>query len=198
MALEKVLFLKLIDDGKLDQISEMKSVFSKEKTKKCPFCFQEISDQGKRDLIGSIEKVLSREVDIHEEKLKKCIIQELNVDFSGMDVLNSPNYIKCKDVVEEINNEIFKIREIILKKINHPYTPITDFESSLIDKLEQYELFRTKLQQEIENYNNAVKKIGTLKGISQMIMQPLHIMRFLAILSYGSKPWGNRRKLMKH
>ena len=80
-----------------------------------------------------------------------------------MDVLNSPNYIKCKDVVEEINKEIFKIREIILKKINHPYTPITDFESCLIDKLEQYELFRTKLQQEIENYNNAVKKIGTLK-----------------------------------
>lgn len=114
-------------------------------------------------MIGSIEKVLSKEVDIHEEKLKKCIIQELNVDFSDMDVLNSPNYIKCKDVVEEINKEIFKIREIILKKINHPYTPITDFESCLIDKLEQYELFRTKLQQEIEDYNNAVKKIGTLK-----------------------------------
>ena len=34
---------------------------------KCPFCFQEISVQGKRDLIGSIEKVLSKEVDIHEK-----------------------------------------------------------------------------------------------------------------------------------
>ena len=67
--------LQLIDDGKLDQINEMKSVFSKEKTKKCPFCFQKISDQGKRDLIGSIEKVLSKEVDIHEENLIKCIIQ---------------------------------------------------------------------------------------------------------------------------
>ena len=68
----------------------------------------------------------------------------MNVDFSGMDVLNSPNYIKCKDVVEEINKEIFKIREIILKKINHPYTPITEFESCLTDKLEQYELFRLR------------------------------------------------------
>lgn len=155
--------LQLIDDGKLDQINEMKLVFSKEKTKKCPFCLQEISDQGKRDLIGSIEKVLSKEVDIHEENLKKCIIQEVNVDFSGMDVLNSPNYIKCKDIVEEINKEIFKIREIILKKINHPYTPITDFESDLNDKLEQFELVRTKLQQEIDTYNNAVKRIGTLK-----------------------------------
>lgn len=108
--------LQLIDDGKIEQINEMKSVFSKEKTKKCPFCFQKISDQGKRDLIGSIEKVLSKEVDIHEGNLKKCIIQEVNVDFSGMDILNSPNYMKCKDVVEEINREIFKIREIILRK----------------------------------------------------------------------------------
>ncbi|MCM1288751.1 MAG: AAA family ATPase [Clostridium sp.] len=155
--------LRLIDDGKLDQINEMKFVFSTEKTKKCPFCFQEISDQGKRDLISSIEKVLSKEVDIHEKNLKKCIIPELSVDFSGMDVLNSPNYIKCKDVVEEINKEISKIREIILKKINHPYTPITDFENDLIYKLEQYELARTKLQQEIETYNNAVKRIGALK-----------------------------------
>lgn len=155
--------LQLIDDGKLDQINEMKLAFSKEKTKVCPFCFQKISDQGKRDLIESIEKVLSKEVDIHEEKLKKCIIQEVNIDFSGMDVLNSSNYIKCKEAVEEINKEIFRIREIIFKKINHPYTPITDFETDLIDKLERYELVRIKLQQEIETYNNAVKRVGMLK-----------------------------------
>lgn len=155
--------LKLIDDGKLEQINEMKLVFSKEKTKKCPFCLQEISNQGKQKLISSIEKVLSKEVDIHKENLKKCIIQDVNIDFSGMDVLNSINYIKCKDMVEEINKEILKIREIIIKKINHPYTPITDFKSDLIDKLGQYELIRIKLQKEIDTYNDAVKKIGMLK-----------------------------------
>lgn len=75
--------LKLIDDGKLEQINEMKLVFSKEKTKKCPFCLQEISNQGKQKLISSIEKVLSKEVDIHKENLKKCIIQDVNIDFFG-------------------------------------------------------------------------------------------------------------------
>ena len=155
--------LQLIDNEKLEQINEMKVVFSKEKTKKCPFCFQDISEQKKQDLISSIEKVLSKEVDIHKEKLKKCIIQEVNVDFSGMDVLNSSNYIKCKDLVEEINREISKIREIIYKKFNHPYTPIADFESALIDKLNQYELVRINLQKEIEMYNDAVKRIEILK-----------------------------------
>ncbi len=56
-----------------------------------------------------------------------------------------------------------RYEKLSLKKINHPYTPITDFESDLNDKLEQYELVRTKLQQEIDTYNNAVKRIGTLK-----------------------------------
>lgn len=129
----------------------------------CEKYLLQLIDDGKRDLIGSIEKVLSKEVDIHEKNLKKCIMQEVNVDFSGMAVLSSPNYIKCKDAVEEINKEIFKIREIILKKVNHPYTPIIDFESDLIDKLEQYELVRIKLQQEIEAYNSAVKRIEMLK-----------------------------------
>lgn len=156
--------LKLIDDGKLEQINEMKSIFIKEKTKRCPFCLQDISDQGKKSLIESIEKVLSKEVDIHENNLKKCIIQEVTVDFSGMDVLNSQDYIKCKDLVEEINKEIFKIREVILKKINHPYTPILDFECDLNEKLDRYETIRTNLQQEIDTYNNAVKRIDTLKN----------------------------------
>jgi len=155
--------LQLIDDGKSEQINEMKLVFSKDKTKSCPFCLQKITDQGKQDLISSIEKVLSKEVDIHKEKLNQCIIQEVNVDFSGMDVLESTNYIKCKDAVEEINKEISKIREIILKKANHPYTPITDFESNLNEKIEQFEIYRSKLQNEIETYNDAVKRIEILK-----------------------------------
>lgn len=66
---EQYLF-QLIDDGKLEQINEMKLVFSKKSTSKCPFCFQDISDFGKQDLISSIEKVLSKEIDIHEENLK--------------------------------------------------------------------------------------------------------------------------------
>lgn len=156
--------LKLIDDEKLEQINEMKSIFTNKKTKRCPFCLQDISDQGKRSLIESIEKVLSKEIDIHENNLKKCIINEVTIDFSGMDVLNSQYYIKCKDLVEEINKEIFRIREVIVKKINHPYTPILDFECDLLEKLDRYESIRIKLQQEIDTYNNAVKRIDTLKS----------------------------------
>lgn len=39
-------------------------------------------------------------------------MQKVRVDFSGIAALDSLNYIKCKDAVEEINKEIFKIRDL--------------------------------------------------------------------------------------
>lgn len=155
--------LNLIDEGKREQINEMKIAFSKDKTKRCPFCLQEITEQRKVDLIKSIENVLSKEVDDHEEQLKHLIIPEISVDFNGLEVLNSKNYQDCKDLIDEINKEVFKVREIILKKINHPYSPILEFDCDLIEKLERYEISREKLQDEIDSYNDAVKRVNSLK-----------------------------------
>lgn len=159
---EKYLF-QLIDDGRLEQINEMRSVFSKKNTLKCPFCLQGITELGKQELISSIEKVLSKEIDIHEKKLRECIIQDVKVDLSGMEVLNTEDYVKYDNAIDDINREIFKIREIILKKINHPYTPITNFECKLNEKIERYEIIRVKLQQQIDTYNDAINRIAIIK-----------------------------------
>lgn len=155
--------LQLIDMGKLEQINEMKLIFSQEKTKKCPFCLQDITEDRKQELITSIQRILSKEVEHHKEKLSGCMIQDINIDFTGMEDLNSQNYIKCKDAIGDINKEISNIREIILEKINHPYTPIDNFKSNLQEKIQQYESVRMKLQEEIDAYNNAAKEIATIE-----------------------------------
>lgn len=155
--------LQLIEKGKIEQLNEMRQIFSNVDTKKCPFCLREISDDVKQELIKSIEKVLSKEVDIHKINLSKCIIPEIGMDFSGLEVLKSDNCEKCRKAIEDINREILRIDEVISEKINLPYTPIENFKSELPEKLEQYEIVRGKLQQEIDTYNDAVKRIGTLK-----------------------------------
>lgn len=155
--------LRMIEDGKADNVNEMRRVFSKEKTTHCPFCFQEVSSEYKKGLIESIERVLSKEFDEHQDKLEKSIIQEVEVDFNGYDVLDTKLVLACKTKIEEINKAIFQIREIILKKINHPYTPILDFETELSDRLEEYEELRKRLQNEIDKYNDAVGKVGILE-----------------------------------
>lgn len=45
----------------------------------CPFCFQEIQDQGKRDLISSIEKVLSKEVEVAIHRRNKIMVSILSL-----------------------------------------------------------------------------------------------------------------------
>lgn len=156
--------ISLIDDGKIDRITEMKEAFSKEKTKICPFCFQKVTDDQKKDLVTSIEKVLSKIVDEHLEALRKCLIPEVSVDFSGLDSLNSSYEIKCRATVEEINREIHKIEEAIKKKINHPYDPIMNFDCDLKFEIEKYESYRKELQLEIDDYNKAIKEKKTLRG----------------------------------
>lgn len=155
--------LRMIEEGEVDTVNKMRRVFSKEKTTHCPYCFQEVKNEYKKGLIGSIEKVLSKEFDEHQEKLKKSILQTVEVDFNGYEVLDSKTVLNCKNKIEEINKEIFSIREVILEKYNHPYTPILDFETGLLDRLEEYEQLRKQLQDEIDNYNEAVGKIGTLE-----------------------------------
>ena len=156
--------LELIDNGKITQLHDMKKIFSDEKTNTCPFCFQQVTEQNKKNLVCSIEKVLSKEVDIHKENLKKCVITELNLNFTDIDVLNSIHSVKCKNIIEQINKEILYIQETITKKINHPYTPITNFKSKLQTFLEEYELNRIELQKEINKYNDAAKQIESLKN----------------------------------
>ena len=155
--------LQMIEDGKVDNVNEMKRVFSKDKTTHCPYCFQAVTTDYKKGLIESIERVLSKEFDEHQDKLEKSIILEVEVDFNCYEALDSKMVLACKNKVEEINKEIFKIREIIIKKINHPYTPIIDFETELTDRLEEYEELRKKLQKEIDKYNEAVGKVGALE-----------------------------------
>ncbi|WP_206282011.1 AAA family ATPase [Streptococcus sp. KCJ4932] len=155
--------IRMIEDGKADNVNEMRRVFSKEKTTHCPFCFQEVSSEYKKGLIESIERVLSKEFDEHQDKLEKSIIQEVEVDFNGYDVLDTKLVLACKTKIEEINKAIFRIREIILKKRNHPYTPILDFETELSDRLEEYEELRKKLQNEIDKYNDAVGMVEILE-----------------------------------
>lgn len=155
--------LKMIEDGKADNVNDMRKIFSKEKTTHCPFCFQEITTEYKNGLIESIEKVLSKEFDEHQEKLAKSIIQQVEVDFKGYEALDTKIVLSCKNKIEEVNKEIIAISEIILKKIKHPYTPILDFETELPDRLEEYEKLRKQLQNEIDKYNEAVGKVGTLE-----------------------------------
>ena len=66
--------IRMIEDGKLNNVNEVKSIFLKENTTQCPFCFQKVTPEYIKGLVESIEIVLSKELGEHQEKLNKSII----------------------------------------------------------------------------------------------------------------------------
>lgn len=160
---EKYLITIINEEGAA-QLYKMKSVFSDSKTKTCPFCLQEVSESQKADLVNSVEKVLSKKVDNHKAKLNKLMISDFSAKIEGLDFLESPYYLKSIKALNMVREEISKINEIISIKINHPYTPITDFSTEITEKIKEYEEYRKRLQTDIDKYKKAIAQMEELKG----------------------------------
>ena len=98
--------LTLVEQGRGNQLENMKITFGNAKTTFCPFCLKSVDENYKTNLIKSIELVLSKEVDEHKEKLRAFLQQEIVGDFEPYRVLESEYLTECEKVLAEINSEV--------------------------------------------------------------------------------------------
>ena len=105
---------------------------------------QPLSEQYKTELIRSIQKVLSEEVENHQNRLQEQVLLELELDLDPFQRL--PTYQACLDQIAALNQCIQSNNGLLLSKKADPYTPInsvlTDIEqvvSALTDALRQLE-----------------------------------------------------------
>jgi hypothetical protein len=120
---ERYLFNLIQDEGSA-KMTERVNVFRKEDTSFCPYCLQDIAPNYKADLVKSIEKVLSKEVEQHQGLLEKKKIGVLSFDFSEFKELEG--YEHCLELMEKINQSVEKANTLIDQKKNNPYSPITN------------------------------------------------------------------------
>ena len=156
---EKKLF-ELVQDGKLNELSQRLTVFRKEETVECPYCYQSMTKDYKNSLIASIEKVLSKNVEDHQKVLRSKTIEQLNVDLNPYEKLDG--YQACVDLMTEINAAIQKINDNLEMKIANPYEPI-DMKAAGIKTLAgQLDTSFTDLEKARAEYNKAAKKTGPI------------------------------------
>ncbi|MBE6106413.1 hypothetical protein [Anaerovibrio lipolyticus] len=155
---EKYLF-GLIENGDILHIEKMKKTFENPDISQCPFCLQEIESKYKYDLVKSIEKVLSKEVDEHKNELEHNRINKVEMDFTSVEVIESKHLVECKIIIEKINEEVCRINSEINRKLENPYESISDFISIFPELLQQYEDKRAMLEADIEKYNTALINI---------------------------------------
>ena len=115
--------LQLVQNGKSDMLAKMADSFGNEATNECPYCLQPVSDEYKKNLVCSIQKILSKIVEEHQQSLQKLIVNELVIDFSAFDKLDNKKKI-CADILTNINQILRENNSKLQAKIADPYTPI--------------------------------------------------------------------------
>lgn len=129
---EKYLF-SLITAGKAEELQERINYLNHEESAFCPYCLQDLSSQYKDNLVTRIKHVLTDEVKHHQTNLKTLKIPEIVLDLSPFASL-SP-YQTCVDLLRTINDTLLSNNALIQRKIDDPYSPITDKELSGLAEL---------------------------------------------------------------
>lgn len=156
--------LDLAQSGHTSHLSYIAKTFSDDTVGSCPVCLQKISKEYKQDLVKSVQKVLSKAVEEHQEALRTHVINEITMDFSPFTKLS--NNQLCIDLVKHINEMIAKNNLIIQSKIDDPYSPcdkeigqISDLITRLKDALKNLEAERLEYNRNITATKPIIDKL---------------------------------------
>lgn len=141
--------LILVQQSKANELAQRKTVFQRNETTECPYCFQPLSQEYKESLVESIEKVLSEEVDNHRRALQKYISDPITISLSMFEKLDG--YQSCVDLITEINAAIQKCNDSLERKTANPYESIITTPTTVKTLVDQ-------LAAALENLESARKK----------------------------------------
>jgi len=165
---EKKLF-ELLQDGRGNELSQRLTVFRKNETIECPYCFQSVTPEHRQSLVESIEKVLSKAVESHQEVLRGHIFVQIIIDLNPYEMLEG--YQACVDLIAKINAEIQESNENLKKKVENPYEPIVTRTTSvktlvtqLITALEELEKARVAYNKAAKKTDPIIKELNRING----------------------------------
>lgn len=147
--------LGLVQAGKTEQLTNMVNTFSNKNVHECPYCAQPVTEEYKENLIQSIQKILSKEVEKHQVALKSFKREEIIIDFLPYEKLKT-NCESCINLLSEINSSILYNNSIIQNKIDNPYDRCECKIKSINALLNQLKLALELLEHERIEYNKNV------------------------------------------
>lgn len=154
--------LQLVQNGKSNTLAEMASIFGNEFTKECPFCLQPLDDGYKKSLFDSIQKILSKIVEKHQQELQKLIANEVKIDLSTYEKL-SDKKIVCENLIEQVNQLIRENNQKLQTKITDPYSPIDIEITTISGLLENLADALAELEESRLTYNKSVQATAPIK-----------------------------------
>lgn len=149
--------ISLVKDGNIKKAESIKNTFEQKEIEHCPYCFQDVTERYKDNLVSSIEKILSKNVENHIIDLEKYKTNTISLNLSKYNILD----IKLISSIQEKISELSKITEeynkAIDKKIDNIYKPVflevdhSKIYASLKEDLKKLEIKRKEYNHQLEN-----------------------------------------------
>ena len=143
--------LSLVHEGHGHELQLTAQEFSDSQLAKCPKCHQPLTEQYKTDLIASIKKVLSDEIEKYQQSLKSHELQEIVMDMSPFHELGSVQ--SCIDCIAVINQIIQRNNAIIQARSNNPYKHVSDELKSFAKEFTELAILLVQLEEERVKHN---------------------------------------------
>ena len=146
---------------KTDELNDRLTLFKKNDTVECPYCFQALSPDYKSAMIAGIEKVLSKAVEEHQKKLYDLVRDEIIVNLEMFKGLSG--FQQCVELIEKLNSAIMENNDNLNRKRMNPFEPIVA-ESGVAALAFQLGTALKELEKERLAYNEAAGKTEPIKA----------------------------------
>lgn len=153
---EKKLILILDELEGSKKLYDIKSYFSKSDSDVCPYCFQNVEKEYADELVSSIERILNKKVIAHQEYLSSLKPNACEINLSVFKKEFPELVEQCENKIKELNIIIKDVNELVDKKIENPYVPISRVDLNLETTYEQCEKLLLELTGERDTYNNEI------------------------------------------
>lgn len=162
------LILSIVEERGNTYLDIIKDSFSRESQKFCPFCFRDISDFEKSDIIVGIEKVLNKSVEDHKNMLVKHqkmignLIDNLDSAMSTADMLKdvySEEFLCYEANFKIVNSQLCEYIQKLDKKINNLFVPLEFENKDILIQINKFNDSIEKLENKRVEFNASIDEI---------------------------------------
>lgn len=160
---EQRIFKLLKEKNCDDRLNEIKEYFSKSEINSCPYCFRDIDQQDKSELVMSIEKILTKEVDIHKKELEIQKLNKIEIDLVNFKEIDEELVKSCEKGIEDLNFNIDKANKLIQQKYDNVYNQIFIDNLDINSKYEECKILLSELDRARKKFNEEIVDIKPIQ-----------------------------------
>ena len=142
---------------------EIVLTFSAGDTSICPYCFQSVSSEYKKELLKTITVIFNREADLLKSEITQIKINEITRDFTQFASLDIDSFRRIQATVEKCNFIIREYNKYLDEKYNNVFIPISIASLDLEGGLKELNKYISQLEAKRRMFMSVINERTAIK-----------------------------------